>query len=68
MSKTNLDMPKACCDSCGKVIYYYNRGEWAYKRNVNGRTKLFCKWSCMRAYDKKHPGRENVITRELMEV
>ena len=68
MAKINYDMPKARCDFCGHEFYYYNRGDWAYKRNTNGRVRMFCKWSCMRAYDKKHPIRECVITREIMGV
>lgn len=40
------------CAICGKDIYAGE--EWAYKRRENGeRTKWFCTYKCMRAYDAK---------------
>lgn len=43
------------CKQCGKsFIAYSNRKEYAYKRNGD----LFCKWSCMRAWDAKHGKKE----------
>ena len=40
------------CEQCGKkFIAYCNRGDYAYKRDNK---YVFCKWSCMRAWDKAH--------------
>lgn len=44
------------CAVCGKDMY---AGEdWAYKRRTGGeRTKWFCSYKCMRAWDAKHDGK-----------
>lgn len=53
------------CAICGKDIYAGE--EWAYKRRENGeRTKWFCTYKCMRAYDAKHE-RKQAMTVERTE-
>lgn len=50
------------CAVCGKDMY---AGEdWAYKRRKTGqRTKWFCSYKCMRAWDAKHDGKNaKVVT------
>lgn len=41
------------CPVCKKTFYCSNRGEWAYKRNFHDSVKIFCRWSCMRAFDRE---------------
>ena len=53
MEKEKRDPKEKKCAICGKDIY---AGEdWAYKRRIGGeRTKWFCSYKCMRAWDAKH--------------
>ena len=47
------DPKEKTCAICGKDIYAGE--EWAYKRREKSeRTKWFCSYKCMRAYDAKH--------------
>lgn len=48
------------CAVCGKDMY---AGEdWAYKRRKTGqRTKWFCSYKCMRAWDAKHDGKNAAV-------
>lgn len=47
------------CPACGKKKFISSPGEWAYRRNVQGKyhsqTKLFCSWSCLRKWERDHP-------------
>lgn len=53
MEKERKDPKEKKCAACGKDMY---AGEnWAYKRRIGGeRTKWFCSYKCMRAWDAKH--------------
>lgn len=53
MEKQRKDPKEKKCAICGKDMY---AGEdWAYKRRIGGeRTKWFCSYKCMRAWDAKH--------------
>jgi len=46
------------CPCCGKEKFITNPGDWAYRRNVQGKyhssMKLFCSWSCLRKYEADH--------------
>ena len=52
MEEKRKDPKEKKCAICGKDMY---AGEdWAYKRRIGGeRTKWFCSYKCMRAYDAK---------------
>ena len=53
MSEKGKDPKEKKCAICGKDIYAGE--EWAYKRREKSeRTKWFCSYKCMRAYDAKH--------------
>jgi len=56
MEKERRDPKEKKCAMCGKDMY---AGEdWAYKRRIGGeRTKWFCSYKCMRAFDAKHDGK-----------
>lgn len=56
MEKERRDPKEKKCATCGKDMY---AGEdWAYKRRKTGqRTKWFCSYKCMRAWDAKHDGK-----------
>lgn len=56
MEKQRKDPKEKKCAICGKDMY---AGEdWAYKRRTGGeRTKWFCSYKCMRAWDAKHDGK-----------
>lgn len=56
MEKERRDPKEKKCAACGKDMY---AGEdWAYKRRKTGqRTKWFCSYKCMRAWDAKHDGK-----------
>ena len=56
MEKKRKDPKEKKCAICGKDMY---AGEdWAYKRRTGGeRTKWFCSYKCMRAWDAKHDGK-----------
>ena len=48
------------CAVCGKDLYAGE--EWAYKRRKTGqRTKWFCSYKCMRAWDAKHDGKNAAV-------
>ena len=52
MSEKGKDPKEKKCAICGKDIYAGE--EWAYKRREKSeRTKWFCSYKCMRAYDAK---------------
>lgn len=57
MEKERRDPKEKKCAACGKDMY---AGEdWAYKRRIGGaRTKWFCSYKCMRAWDAKHGQKE----------
>ena len=62
MEKERRDPKEKKCAACGKDMY---AGEdWAYKRRKTGqRTKWFCSYKCMRAWDAKHDGKNaKVVT------
>ena len=62
MEKEKRDPKEKKCAICGKDMY---AGEdWAYKRRIGGeRTKWFCSYKCMRAWDAKHDGKNaKVVT------
>lgn len=62
MEKEKRDPKEKKCAICGKDMY---AGEdWAYKRRKTGqRTKWFCSYKCMRAWDAKHDGKNaKVVT------
>lgn len=62
MEKQRKDPKEKKCAVCGKDMY---AGEdWAYKRRTGGnRTKWFCSYKCMRAWDAKHDGKNaKVVT------
>ena len=45
------------CPICGKDFFVTHPDEYAYKRyksRSHGTYLFFCKWSCMRAYDRAH--------------
>ena len=53
MENERKDPKEKKCAICGKDIYAGE--EWAYKRREKSeRTKWFCSYKCMRAYDAKH--------------
>ena len=53
MEEKRKDPKEKKCAICGKDIYAGE--EWAYKRREKSeRTKWFCSYKCMRAYDAKH--------------
>lgn len=56
MEKERRDPKEKKCAACGKDMY---AGEdWAYKRRKTGqRTKWFCSYKCMRAWDAKNDGK-----------
>ena len=56
----------ATCGECGTRFYCDNREDWVYTRSLRGKKYIFCKWSCMRAFDEKHPKRKNAQTRLSM--
>lgn len=41
---------RVCC-VCGKKFVVYLNNDWVYRRG----NKYMCSWTCLRAYDKKHP-------------
>ena len=41
------------CGTCKKWFLITDLSQWVYKRPYKGRTKLFCSWTCMRAFDRK---------------
>lgn len=48
------------CTTCGKDMYAGE--EWAYKRrDGKGKTKWFCSYKCMRAFDAKHDGKNAAV-------
>lgn len=51
------------CGSCRKKFYisYTDVDGWKYRRQPKngGRMKYFCSWTCMRAWDRTHPQKEN---------
>lgn len=52
MEQKRKDPKEKKCAVCGKDMYAGE--EWAYKRKIGGeRTKWFCSYKCMRAYDAK---------------
>lgn len=53
MEKERKDPKEKKCAICGKDMY---AGEdWVFKRKIGGeRTKWFCSYKCMRAWDAKH--------------
>lgn len=57
MEKERRDPKEKKCAACGKDMY---AGEdWAYKRRIGGaRTKWFCSYKCMRAWDAKNGQKE----------
>lgn len=57
MEKEKRDPKEKKCAICGKDMY---AGEdWAYKRRIGGeRTKWFCSYKCMRAWDAKNGQKE----------
>lgn len=57
MEKKRKDPKEKKCAICGKDMY---AGEdWAYKRRTGGeRTKWFCSYKCMRAWDAKNGQKE----------
>lgn len=57
MEQKRKDPKEKKCAVCGKDMY---AGEdWAYKRRSGGeRTKWFCSYKCMRAFDAKHGQKE----------
>ena len=62
MEKERRDPKEKKCAVCGKDMYAGE--EWAYKRRIGGeRTKWFCSYKCMRAWDAKHDGKNaKVVT------
>ncbi len=53
MEDKRRDPKEKKCAICGKDMYAGE--EWAYKRKIGGeRTKWFCSYKCMRAWDAKH--------------
>ena len=53
MEEKRKDPKEKKCAICGKEMYAGK--EWAYKRRIGGeRTKWFCSYKCMRAWDAKH--------------
>ena len=45
------------CATCGKEMFVPVANMWAYKRGYylgEGSTKYFCKWSCMRKFEKEY--------------
>ena len=53
------------CPICGKA--FIPAPLHVYKRNYGrpGRTKYFCKYSCMIAWDRAHPRKRQVIKGEM---
>ena len=43
------------CAECGKRFEHTQ--EHAYRRRTDGRQKLFCSYSCMRAFDRRTEGK-----------
>lgn len=47
------------CKQCGKkIVYFGDRGLYAYKRKVNKNNVYFCSYSCMREFDRKKGNNE----------
>jgi len=55
------------CPICGKYFFVPNCSDWVYKRWYKRRDwkiEYFCKWSCMRRYDKEHDGEQSKMRSE----
>lgn len=52
------------CATWGKI--FFPTALHVYKRNYGrvGRTKYFCKYTCMTAWDREHPHRQNIAGRK----
>ena len=42
------------CAVCGKAFYMPTKETWTYKHPVGRGMMYFCKWSCMRAWEREH--------------
>ena len=51
------------CECCGEEFYCHNQAMWGYKVVENNRMKLFCSWSCKRAYEGENPKTKGAETR-----
>ena len=40
------------CPVCGRLFYCTSRSAWAYRRDTTNGIKIFCRWSCLRLFDK----------------
>ena len=41
------------CWRCGKQFIVHNADEWVFRREVRRRDRLFCSWSCVKAFDRE---------------
>lgn len=56
----NIGLTADTCAVCGKRFEHTT--EYAYKRRVNRRQKLFCSYQCMRDFDRRAEDRKTVKT------
>ena len=54
MMKFKLDSHYRDCPVCGRSFFVPDFGSYVYRRG----TLFFCKWSCMRSWDKKRDKEE----------
>lgn len=43
------------CPVCGSMFIMPSMESWAYKRKPGNSMIYFCKYSCLRKWDKEHP-------------
>lgn len=43
------------CPVCGRFFIMHDAEQWAYKRKPGDTWLYFCRWSCLRKYDREHP-------------
>lgn len=45
------------CPACDRLFMVPDPSAWAYKRKPGCNILYFCKWSCVRKWDREHPGK-----------
>lgn len=48
-----LSYSEKTCPYCGKGFIVNSPSDWVFKRNFHGADRMFCSWSCVRAWDVK---------------
>lgn len=47
------------CWRCGKEFIVRDYNEWVFRREVRRFDRLFCSWSCVKAYDREKEGKRD---------